>query len=148
MLHRVYTAPRAILAQFGVTLVLASALLPSGPVPAYSALIGGLVAASAVADSYLASRGYALPLSAWGSDLTAAVCRIAAWSILVNHRGVNPDDPAHAAVRLGQQDAMAWLRDVARGTANADVQTTSPARKTHQLAGVFVGADSTGTRGW
>jgi F0F1-type ATP synthase assembly protein I len=47
MLHRVYTAPRAILAQFGVTLVLASALLPWGPVPAYSALIGGLVAASA-----------------------------------------------------------------------------------------------------
>jgi F0F1-type ATP synthase assembly protein I len=47
MLHRVYTAPRAILAQFGLTLVLASALLPWGPVPAYSALIGGLVAASA-----------------------------------------------------------------------------------------------------
>jgi len=47
MLHRVYTAPRAILAQFGLTLVLAVALLPWGPVPACSALIGGLVAASA-----------------------------------------------------------------------------------------------------
>jgi ATP synthase protein I len=47
MQHRVYTAPRAILAQFGVTLVLAVALLAWGSVPAYSALIGGLVAASA-----------------------------------------------------------------------------------------------------
>lgn len=47
MLHRVYTAPRAILAQFGLTLVLALALLPWGLVPVNSALIGGLVAASA-----------------------------------------------------------------------------------------------------
>jgi F0F1-type ATP synthase assembly protein I len=47
MQHRVYTAPRAILAQFGLTLVLAATLLPWGFVPAYSALIGGLVAASA-----------------------------------------------------------------------------------------------------
>ena len=47
MQHRVYTPPRAILAQFGLTLMLALALLPWGLVHAYSALIGGLVAASA-----------------------------------------------------------------------------------------------------
>jgi len=47
MLHPVYTPPRAILAQFGLTLALAVALLPWGSVAAYSALIGGLVAASA-----------------------------------------------------------------------------------------------------
>jgi len=47
MLHRVYTAPRAILAQSGLTLALAGALLPWGAVPAYSALFGGGVAASA-----------------------------------------------------------------------------------------------------
>ena len=46
MLHPVYTAPRAILAQFGLTLALAGALLAWGAVPAYSALIGGGVAAS------------------------------------------------------------------------------------------------------
>jgi F0F1-type ATP synthase assembly protein I len=47
MRYRVYTPPRPILAQFGLTLGLAAALLPWGPVPAYSALIGGAVAASA-----------------------------------------------------------------------------------------------------
>jgi F0F1-type ATP synthase assembly protein I len=47
MQHRVYTPPRAILAQFGLTLAVAVALLPWGFVHAYSGLIGGLVAASA-----------------------------------------------------------------------------------------------------
>jgi F0F1-type ATP synthase assembly protein I len=40
-------AARAILAQFGLTLVVAAALLPWGWVPAYSASIGGAAAASA-----------------------------------------------------------------------------------------------------
>jgi ATP synthase protein I len=47
MLHRVYTAPRAILAQSALTLALAGALLPWGAEAAYSALIGGGVATSA-----------------------------------------------------------------------------------------------------
>ena len=67
MLHRVYTPPRAILAQFGLTLALSLALLPWGVVPAYSASIGGLVSASAnalfaigVFGRYRASRLAAL----------------------------------------------------------------------------------------
>lgn len=103
-------------------------------------------AASSTADSYLANRGYTLPLTAWGNDLTSAVCRIAAWSVLVNLRGVNPEDPAHAAVRLGQQDAMQWLRDVAKGVANADVPSTTPVRRRTGVAGVLGGGSS--SRGW
>lgn len=102
--------------------------------------------ASATADSYLASRGYTIPLVSWGSDVKSAVCRIAAWSILVNLRGVNPEDPAHAAVRLGQQDATQWLRDVAKGVANADIATTSPVRRRTGVAGVLGGGTS--SRGW
>jgi len=47
MLHRDYTAPRAILAQSALTLALAGPLLSWGAVPAYSALLGGGVATSA-----------------------------------------------------------------------------------------------------
>jgi phage gp36-like protein len=108
-----------------------------------------LVSASALADSYLSSRGYAMPLTTWGQDLTSCVCRIAAWNILVNLRGVNPEDPAHAGVRMSQQDAMQWLRDVAKGTANASIETAVTARKKTGLASVIVSTDTDdGTRGW
>jgi phage gp36-like protein len=136
--------------QYATTTDLASFGLPAAATADLdsSDLNAQLEAASATADSYLASRGYALPLTSWGQDLTSAVCRIAAWSIMVNLRGVNPEDPGHAAIRLGQQDAMGWLRDVAKGVANADIAATAPARKRHGTAKAFSSSDSDGSRGW
>ena len=132
-------ATLAEFAQFGLPMAATENLYPED-------VEAQIQSASATADSYLASRGYSLPLDAWGSDIKSAVSRIAAWSILVNLRGVNPEDPAHAAVRLGQQDAMQWLRDVAKGVANADIATTSPVRRRTGTAGVIGGGTS--TRGW
>jgi phage gp36-like protein len=51
-----------------------------------------LDAASAQADLWLSSiGGYTVPLSAWGEDLTRAVCEIAAFSLLKGHTGFNPE---------------------------------------------------------
>ncbi len=98
--------------------------------------------ASRKADSYLANRGYALPLTAYGDDLKQVVGQIAAWTILVSLRGVNPNDPGHAAIRMNHDDSIKWLLDVSEGRANLDVQTTTPARKRTGTARVF----STNTR--
>lgn len=136
-------ADQADLSRFGLPAAATSGL-------ASADLDAQLRAASSVADSYIASRGYATPLSDWGDDLRASVARIAAWSILTNLRGVNPEDPAHMAVRLGQQDAMAWLRDVSKGTANLDSRLTVTARTSPGVAQAFVTVsdDGEGTRGW
>lgn len=107
-----------------------------------------LAAASAVAEGYLASRGYSVPLATWGDDLRACVCKIAAWSTLTNLRGINPEDPAHDAIRQGHIDAMYWLRDVAKGIANLSEQFTG-SRSKPAVMQVFASESSTEeTRGW
>lgn len=74
-----------------------------------------LVAASSVADGYLASRyGSSLPLTAWPESLTMAVCQIAAFRIM-SAIGFNPEDGSHEVIRMGFEDAMRWLRDVSAG---------------------------------
>lgn len=113
--------------------------------------IGDAIAgASAMADSYIANRGYALPLTSWGADLTRAVCQIAAWDVLVHLRGVNPEDAAHAAIAKGRDDATAWLRDVSKGVANLSLVDTTAARVAPAVARVFavLGDDGEATRGW
>lgn len=109
-----------------------------------------IAGASAMADSYIANRGYSLPLTAWGQDLARAVCQIAAWDVLVHLRGVNPEDAAHAAIAKGRDDATAWLRDVAKGLANLSTVETTTARAKAGVARVFsvVGSDGESTRGW
>lgn len=109
-----------------------------------------IAGASATADSYIANRGYSLPLTVWGQDLTRAVCQIAAWDVLVHLRGVNPEDAGHAAIAKGRDDATAWLRDVAKGVANLSVVDTVTARSKTGTARVFtvVGSDGSRTRGW
>jgi phage gp36-like protein len=113
-------------------------------------LDGQLAAASSVAESYLSNRGYAMPLDTWGDDLRSTVARIAAWSILTNLRGVNPEDPAHDAIRLGHQDAIYWLRDVAKGVANLSEQSTSGGRKGPGVMQLFSASNDDGSldRGW
>lgn len=72
-----------------------------------------LVAASATVDSYLGKR-FALPLTTWGADITRVVVAVASWDLLCR-RGFNPASGADAAVGQRNVDALAWLRDVAKG---------------------------------
>jgi ATP synthase protein I len=99
MLHRVYTAPRAIRAQFGLSLALAAALVFWGDVLAYSALIGGLVAASGTALFALGVFGrYQAPQpGALAGRLVAAELLKLAWAaalFLLAVRTVHPLSPA------------------------------------------------------
>lgn len=107
-----------------------------------------LEAASAEIDSVLVGRGYGIPLTTWGNDITSCCARIAAWSILTNLRGVNPSDPGHAGVRMSAVDAREWLGRVAKGYATPT--GTTPERARTGTARVFSpnGSGSTSTRGW
>jgi phage gp36-like protein len=71
-----------------------------------------LWAASCEADGMLAMR-YKRPITAWGSDVRLAVCKLAAWHIL-SARGFNPESPSDASVRRNRDDAFAWLSGVAK----------------------------------
>jgi ATP synthase protein I len=99
MLHRVYTAPRAIRAQFGLAFALAAALLPWGRVGAYSALIGGLVAATGSALFALGvfGRYQASQPGALAGRLVATELLKLAWAaalFLLAVRTVHPLSPA------------------------------------------------------
>ncbi|MCU0766995.1 MAG: ATP synthase subunit I [Gammaproteobacteria bacterium] len=99
MLHRVYTAPRAIRAQFGLGFALAAALLPWGRVGAYSALIGGLVAATGSALFALGvfGRYQASQPGALAGRLVATELLKLAWAaalFLLAVRTVHPLSPA------------------------------------------------------
>lgn len=82
-----------------------------------------LVAASAVADSYLQSR-YQLPLLQWGQDLSRAVAIIAAYDLLTS-RGYNPQSSADQNVRQRYLDALAWLDSISKGASTPSYVTDS-----------------------
>lgn len=71
-----------------------------------------LAAASEKADGKLALR-YDLPLVSWGSDLTEAVCKLAAYEEM-SVRGFNPDG-SDGHIRDRHNDAWKWLSEVADG---------------------------------
>lgn len=108
-------------------------------------ILAHLTNASRVADSYIGNRGYPLPLTAWGDDLRAAVCRIAAWTVLV-FKGTTPDEPTAMSVSKSRDDAIAWLRDVAKGVANLDLVTTTPARGSNGMISLITSDEP--SRGW
>jgi phage gp36-like protein len=87
------------------------------------ALAAALAAASSRADGYLAGR-FTLPLTAWGSDLTEAVCALAAWAVL-SARGFDPEGGADSAVRKRYEDAVRWLEQVSSGKVNPRVTDSS-----------------------
>lgn len=74
-----------------------------------------LAAASETASGKLAAR-YDLPIVAWGTDLTQAICKIAGYDML-SVRGFNPDGD-DANVRTRYEDASSWLDDVVAGEIN------------------------------
>lgn len=80
-----------------------------------------LEAASETVDGYLRTAGYGVPIptASLTRDIKRAVCRIAAWDLLSEARGFAPssssDVNSDLAVRTNYEDAIAWLRDVAKG---------------------------------
>lgn len=101
-----------------------------------------LDAASKTADSYLRAR-YATPLTTYGTDLTRAVCQIAAWDLL-SVRGYDPARGGDEAVRLRAEDAMRWLRDLGAGKASlAGVEESDG-----ESWPTYVGTISDDARGW
>lgn len=103
-------------------------------------------ARSAIVDGLIHARGYEAPLTVWGKDLTVLICRLVAWDLLVHLRGVNPADPAHAALALQADKAETALREVVKGYRN--LTGTTPARAETGTARVFSSSSSTGSRGW
>lgn len=73
-----------------------------------------LRAASALVDSYLASR-YQLPLVQWDDDLKRITCIIASYDLLTT-RGYGQQPGVDQNIRLRYLDALAWLEQVSKGT--------------------------------
>lgn len=84
---------------------------------------GELDAASTLADSYLRGR-YALPLQAWGIDLTMNVCFLAAANIL-RSRGANPSAGADVEVFERAKEAVEWFRGIQKQSVHPDVTPAS-----------------------
>jgi phage gp36-like protein len=87
--------------------------------------------ASGVADSYLRKR-FTLPLVAadppedpWPDELTRAVVHIAACDLLAR-RGFVPGSGADQIVIDRKADAIDWLKDIAKGLAELDVEDSTP----------------------
>jgi hypothetical protein len=107
-----------------------------------------LSAASEKFDSYVGKRGYDVALSTYGLSLELSVYQVASWMLLVGVRGVNPADPAHAALAKSHDDAVLWWRDVAKGLAN--LKGDAPARLSTGTARVIstTSCGTGSTRGW
>lgn len=111
-----------------------------------------LDAASKTVDSYLRGR-YALPLVAWGTEITEATAIIAAYS-LMNVRGYNPASAADANLFDRYNSKILWLRDVQRQAAHPDVTPAASQSPSHDQpyvisSSVIDAAGRTATnRGW
>jgi phage gp36-like protein len=82
------------------------------------------VAASDEASGYLKKR-FSLPIVAWGSDLKRKVADIAAYD-LMTFRGFDPGSESGALIVKRRDDAVLWLRDVAKGIVEpTDIEDTT-----------------------
>ncbi len=70
--------------------------------------------ASSIALGFVKKRKV-LPLKSWGADLKSAVGDLMAYK-LMGKRGYSPTSGMNGTIRQAYDDAMAWLRDVSRGT--------------------------------
>lgn len=111
--------------------------------------------ASVFADSYLAGQTQGLPLTTWGVDLRAGVCRIAAWKLLQGLRGYDAAGVGNA-YKTGRDEVVAWLRDIAAGKAKisggggntAPTQTTGARVSTRESRGWYESATETDGDDW
>jgi phage gp36-like protein len=74
-----------------------------------------LAAASDIADSYLNKR-YTLPLVSWRDDLRLRVAQIASKNLMAS-RGFRPGSGNDEVAVDAEKQAIAWLKDIARGDA-------------------------------
>jgi phage gp36-like protein len=81
-------------------------------------ITAALVWASSVANSYLGKR-FTLPITVWGEDLKVAVASIAAFR-LMKRRGFSPHGGSDEVIIKAHDDAIVWLRDVAKGLVMPD----------------------------
>lgn len=137
-----------------MSIVAASDFTTYGPAAAFTDVADATItwyldAAERLIHSYVGDRGYEA-LTAADADYVLAVFKIATWDMMVGVRGVNPADPGHAALKMARDEAVSWLKDVAKGAAN--ISGATPARKATGTARVFSSAptndDGTQTRGW
>lgn len=118
-----------------------------------------LDAASAKINSYLSKR-FEMPLSVVDSDIKSCCVSMAAYALLTR-RGFSAGVNDAEQMRLNNEDALRWLRDIANGLAtpqgvtdqNGDSSNVSaPPRFVYQYrqddaTGLFT-ATSPRTRGW
>lgn len=97
-------------------------------------------AASAEASSYLKKR-FALPLASWGSDLKRKVADLASYD-LMTFRGFDPGSESGALIVKRRDDAVLWLRDVAKGIVEPTdlVDSTEPVDEQAPLVASDTGA--------
>jgi phage gp36-like protein/phage gpG-like protein len=110
----------ADLAQHGV----APAALAAVSVPNQQAAVD---AANALADGYLAQH-FRMPITSWGKDLVAQICRIAAYEAIVV-RGANPNAPGVEDLHDRWQAAIRWFEQVAAGKITPTLVDSSPAAR-------------------
>jgi len=79
-----------------------------------------LVSASATMDSKFRGR-YAMPLTAWGAEVSKYCCWLAAFELLSGVRGYNPAAGADVNIVDRYNQALIWLNDVQRQAAHPDV---------------------------
>jgi phage gp36-like protein len=112
-----------------------------------AAFNANLDAASAEADSYLGNQ-YTLPITVFGSDIKAAVCKIAVYEFL-SVRGLNPEPgSADGNVRDRAKDARAWLQMVGAGKATPTGIVDSTIGQVAGSPGFETTVESSSQRGW
>ena len=107
-------------------------------------LVAACQQASELADSYLRGR-YALPLLAWGGDITYRVAQIAVYMALAA-RGYDPSTGADETIRKNYEDAVKWFEGVQRQSVHPDVtpSVAQPGDPVHDLPQV----QTSPQRGW
>ncbi len=91
--------------------------------------IAAIEAASLVADSYLSSQ-FHMPIITWGTDLTRAVCAIAAYELVASLLVFQPDPATNQVLTDRAESARSWLKDISAGRARPNVVDTAPSAKT------------------
>lgn len=111
-----------------------------------AALNANLDGASAEADGFLGNQ-WKLPLTAWGTDLKAAVCKIAVYEFL-SVRGLSPEPGSpDGNIKDRAKDARKWLEMVGAGTITpTGIQDSTP--NTPGTPGFDVEVVSSSQRGW
>lgn len=113
--------------------------------------------ASDFADSFFRNRWgtAAVPLLAWDSTITKAVAKIAAYYLIVDGRGVNPNSLDWELVRTPYNDAVDYLNKIQRQQATPFVTlaatgqpgTPQPNLTSSSVVNLATGATRS-NRGW